>query len=217
MSKEHSSELNELAAALSAAQSEFVAIPKDSKNPFFNSKYAGLPKVVEVAAPILTKHGLAISQFLGHDDQGDTLTTWLLHRSGQYICEEMRLHVSAQKGLTDVQAQGSATTYSRRYSYMSVLGLVTDDDDGNAASEPRPVRSNTASVAQQDLILKKASDIPPTTLVDLMLAAVNAEPLLFATQDEALNWVERALPKFPASAVTGLLEAIDKASQEVAA
>jgi hypothetical protein len=141
---EYSNELAELAKALAAAQAEFTAIPKDSANPFFQSKYAGLPKVVEVASPILSKHGLSVSQFIGHDDQGDTLTTWLLHQSGQFIRDTMRLRPVKN----DPQSQGSATTYGRRYCYMSVLGLVADDDDdGNRASQGSTQRSGGKSKA----------------------------------------------------------------------
>lgn len=127
----HSSELNELATALAEAQSEFIAIPKTAQNPFFKSSYADLATVVQTATPILAKHGLSVSQHIGFDGQTDTLTTWLLHTSGQYLNESMRLYLNKQ----DAQSQGSATTYAKRYSYMSVLGLVADDDDdGNRAS-----------------------------------------------------------------------------------
>lgn len=131
----NSEQINELAAALVLAQAEFETVSKDASNPFFKSKYADLPEVVKTAAPVLAKHGLAVSQFLSHDDQGDTLTTWLIHKSGQYINDAMRLHLTKD----DPQGQGSATTYARRYSYMAALGLVADiDDDGNAASHPKP-------------------------------------------------------------------------------
>ena len=130
---EHSPELNELAAALSRAQGEFPAIPKTADNPFFKSKFADLPTVVEAASPILAKHGLSVSQTLGYSDGVDTLTTYLLHSSGQFMADTMRLHLVK----TDPQGHGSATTYARRYSYMSVLGLVADeDDDGNKANTP---------------------------------------------------------------------------------
>jgi ERF superfamily len=137
-----SDELAELATALTAAQAEFSAIPKDAENPFFRSSYASLPKVVEVSAPVLTKHGLSITQFIGYDESGaDTLTTWLLHQSGQYICQTMRLRPTKP----DPQGQGSAVTYARRYSYMAALGLVADeDDDGNNASAPPPKQSKSA-------------------------------------------------------------------------
>lgn len=129
-----SEEINELAAALVAAQAEFSAVPKGSTNPFFKSKYAALPDVVLHAGPVLAKHGLAVSQFIdGEHLEGDALVTYLIHKSGQYISHVMKLHLTKD----DAQGQGSATTYARRYSYMSVLGLVADDDDdGNAASRP---------------------------------------------------------------------------------
>ena len=50
----NSSEINELAAALVAAQGEFSAVPKGAVNPFFKSKYAALPDVVAVSYTHLT-------------------------------------------------------------------------------------------------------------------------------------------------------------------
>jgi len=130
-----SESINELALALVSAQGEFSAVPKDSVNPFFKSNYAALPDVVKHATPILAKHGLAVSQFVSSEGDYDTLTTYLLHSSGQYISHTAKLHLVKD----DPQAQGSAITYLRRYSYMSALGLVADvDDDGNLASSPAP-------------------------------------------------------------------------------
>lgn len=126
-----SPELNELAPALVAIQAEVGSIPKDDWNPFFKSNYAGLPAVVEKAGPIVTKNGVAVSQYPSFDGANDLLTTLVLHKSGQYIGCVMRLHLAKK----DPQGQGSAITYARRYSYMAALGLVADeDDDGNAAS-----------------------------------------------------------------------------------
>lgn len=126
-----SPELDQLFVALAEFQSRVGAIPKNAANPFFKSKYAALPDVVAVASPILTECGLCVSQHLGHDEQGDTLTTIVGHKSGQFMGDTMHLRPVKD----DPQAQGSATSYGRRYSYMAVLGLVADeDDDGNAAS-----------------------------------------------------------------------------------
>jgi hypothetical protein len=130
-----SNEINELAQALVSAQAEFSAVPKGSVNPFFKSKYAALPDVVASASPVLAKHGLAISQHVATGMNGtDILVTYLIHTSGQYIAHDMTLHMVKD----DPQAQGSAITYARRYSYMSALGLVADeDDDANGATKAR--------------------------------------------------------------------------------
>ena len=68
---EHSAEIAELAAALSAAQAEFSAIPKGSDNDFFKSKYADLADVIKGAAPVASKHGLSVTQWIGFDDKGE--------------------------------------------------------------------------------------------------------------------------------------------------
>lgn len=143
----HSEQINELAVALVKAQGEFSAVPKTSVNPFFKSKYADLATVVETATPIVAKNGLAVSQHLAYDGEMDTLTTYLIHSSGQYISSTMRLHLTK----VDAQGQGSATTYARRYAYMAVLGLVADeDDDGNKAqlkqvTNPEPIKKELIS------------------------------------------------------------------------
>jgi len=144
-----SESINELVTALVAAQAEFSAVPKGSVNPFFKSTYAALPDVVATAGPVLAKYGLAVSQFITYDENGnDALITHLLHTSGQYMAYSMKLHMVKD----DPMSQGSATTYARRYAYMACLGLVADsDDDGVAASTP------ASNATQQSLSQKVAS------------------------------------------------------------
>lgn len=154
-----SENLNELAAALSEAQSEFGAVAKDSENPFFHSSYASLASVVKTATPVISKHGLSVSQHLGFDSGVDTLTTWLLHSSGQWIKDTMRLHLVKQ----DPQSQGSATSYAKRYAYMAVLGLVADDDDDGNAASSGPAREPKISLAE----LKAAADRAGATKEDV--------------------------------------------------
>lgn len=128
---DNSRNLDQLATALCAAQSEFAAVPKDADNPFFRSRYASLATVVKTTTPVLAQHGLCVSQTIGYRDGSDTLTTVLLHVSGEYLRDTMRLHLAKD----DPQGQGSAVTYAKRYAYQAILGVICDeDDDGNAAS-----------------------------------------------------------------------------------
>jgi len=153
------SEIGELAAALVAAQAEFSAVPKTAENPFFHSKYADLASVVKSAQPILAKHGLAVSQHPTVEDGEPSLTTYLLHSSGQFLRSTMRLCAAKN----DPQGQGAAITYARRFSYQAVLGLVADDDDdGNRASQAKVVepKRSSADVARTELAaLLKAKSI----------------------------------------------------------
>jgi hypothetical protein len=123
-----------LDAALFRARVEFPAIVKGQENDFFHSKYASLSDVMDAIEPILRDHELAVRQSVQFDTADgmvfDVLETCLFHISGEYVITRMRLLLAKP----DPQAQGSAITYARRYSYMTILGLVAEDDDGNAAS-----------------------------------------------------------------------------------
>ena len=93
-------------------------------------KYLTLHTLHEAVMPLLTKHGLVWITKPEHDG----LVYRLKHTSGQEIEGGMPLH-----GVHDMQTLGSAITYARRYALVSVLGLVADeDDDGAAASKPKP-------------------------------------------------------------------------------
>lgn len=120
--------MKEIYTALLKFQTDCPKIKKDSENPFFKSKYAGLPAVWEVVQPLLAKHELLIIQpVVGHD-----LKTILIHSSGETIESTYPI---ISKTETNPQDYGSAIKYARRYALESLLGIVTDeDDDGNSAA-----------------------------------------------------------------------------------
>ena len=152
--------LDKLAPALVALQSEMKPVAKTATNPFFKSSYAPLPEVMEAAQPLLAKHKLAISQFVTHLGDTSALRTILLHESGQSLQDVQPLLLTKQ----DPQSQGSAITYARRYGVMAVLGLVADeDDDGNSASQgyskapqAKPIKTVTEAEIDQIYDLAKA-------------------------------------------------------------
>ena len=135
-----------LAKALSTVQGKLTHAKKDSANPFFKSKYADLESVWDACRDLLASNGLAVAQFPGTYsdlDKSMSLTTILTHSSGEWISQEMSVPVgkSDREGFikVDAQAAGSALTYMRRYALAAVVGVVQADDDGNAASSPKPV------------------------------------------------------------------------------
>ena len=138
-----------LTLALSIVQGKMTHAIKDSANPFFKSKYADLESVWDVCRSLLSENGLAVMQFPGdinfvqlEKDNGDiniatkmSLTTIISHKSGEFMSQEMSVPVTKP----DAQGAGSALTYMRRYALAAVVGVVQADDDGNAASSPKPV------------------------------------------------------------------------------
>lgn len=126
-----SSSIGKLALALSKLQGEMEGAAKDSSNPFFKSKYTSLEGVWDACKALLSKNELSVSQVMGFTPEaGPTLTTTLMHSSGEWIEGTQPL---CAKGATP-QDLGSAISYARRYGLAAIVGVVQVDDDGNAAS-----------------------------------------------------------------------------------
>jgi len=126
--------MENLAKALSKAQAEFTTVPQSGFNPHFKNKFSTLEDCINMTRPILSKHGLAISQMPNTIDGQYVLTTILMHESGESIVSNQPV-VSMKQ---DPQSLGSALSYCRRYSLTGVLSLASGDfeDDGNAATAP---------------------------------------------------------------------------------
>jgi len=131
-----------LAKALAKFQAE-VSNPKNTAiNPHFKSKYAPLQDILSLVRPVLAKHGLSIIQFPSGDGQDITISTILMHESGEWI-EACPLTLKADK--PTAQGAGSAITYGRRYTLSAVLGISSeDDDDGNSANKKDEKRNITS-------------------------------------------------------------------------
>ncbi len=132
-----SEQINEIANALSKAQADITPAIKESTNPFFKSKYADLSSVWGACREPLTKNGLAVLQTMEYKDSQMVLITTLTHSSGQWIRSCLPILPVKQ----DAQSIGSAITYMRRYSLAAMVGVIADDDDGNAATYEIPPKN----------------------------------------------------------------------------
>ena len=161
--------IKELAGALAKFQCE-VSNPKNTaSNPVYNSKYAPLQDILALVRPLLSKQGLSIVQSTTGDLENVTITTMLLHESGEYLETEDFVLKGEQtlKGggkVINVQGAGSMITYIRRYQVSAILGLSSeDDDDGNhATGKPtaqKPVQATPATPTTQPKPLPAAN--PP--------------------------------------------------------
>jgi ERF superfamily len=120
-----SESITALAKALAKFHATAPAIVKNAQNPHFKNRFADLSGILEVIRIPLANVGLSVLQLLGDN----TLTTILLHESGEFIETTAPLIVAKH----DMQGLGSACSYQRRYSLQSLLSLSASDDDGNDA------------------------------------------------------------------------------------
>ena len=137
MSKEETSIYNKLYKV----QKEIGAISKDSKNPFYNSKYFDINSLIKQVTPILEKHKLLLLQPIRDGKQYSVI----IDLDGGAFESSLTLP-------TDLDAQkiGSAITYYRRYTLQSLLALQSEDDDGNSAIPSKKKSTNKNVVKHEE-------------------------------------------------------------------
>lgn len=136
----HSESISAIAKALAEFQAE-VSDPVMDENKDYvtktgrkiNLKYASIKSIMKTVRPVLAKHSIAVMQEPKTEGNRVTITTILMHSSGEWI-EFEPFSMNANSALA--QEIGSATTYAKRYSIAAILGLGSEeDDDGNGATE----------------------------------------------------------------------------------
>jgi hypothetical protein len=120
-----------LASSLSKFQGEIQNCFKGKTG--YGYKYADLASILDDVRPILAKYELSILQMPSNDPESVTLETMLMHSSGQWISETMRMPIESAKGMSRAQTIGSVISYARRYALTSFLGISQTDDDTDAA------------------------------------------------------------------------------------
>lgn len=138
-----SEQINEIAAALSKAQKSFESaerghvakvMSKKGEGSSYSFNYADLAAYLDVCRGPLSENGLSFIQEPTCDGNKVSVTTLLMHQSGQWIESDPLVLTLTGETLTP-QVIGSGITYARRYSLSAITGMASEqDDDGNAAS-----------------------------------------------------------------------------------
>lgn len=167
----NSDNINELAAAMSKAQATMKPAIKDSVNPHYKSKFSDLTSVWESMREPFTSNGLTVWQDITTCDKTVSVTTKVVHCSGQWV-EFGPLTIPLAK--FDAQGVGSATSYAKRYALCAALGIVSDDDDGEAASAPirnkqeEPKRIGQEQIIKLNDMLEPCDEIYKVKFFDLL-------------------------------------------------
>lgn len=104
------------------AKKEIGKISKDNTNPFYNSKYFDINKLLEHVEPILQEKGLFVLQPI---IDSFVVTQIINSEDGEMITSSLEIKETAP------QKKGIEITYYRRYTLSSLLGLQAEDDDAN--------------------------------------------------------------------------------------
>jgi hypothetical protein len=112
---------------LHLAKQSMGKVIKNATNPHFKRSYADINSIIETVEPILMDCGLILMQPV-KDDKVYTIIIDI--ENGDRFESYMTL-----PPITDAQKLGSAVTYFRRYTLVSLLSLQAIDDDGETASK----------------------------------------------------------------------------------
>ena len=137
--------------ALMNFQSAMPTLPQNTKG--YGYTYTDLLTIINTAQPILADHGLVITQPIA----GTKINTILHHiPSKEEICSFVDIPQDVMlKGMNTFQIFGSALTYFRRYSYISILSIVSDADLDASGTEIKPAKVSNALPTLSDPDFKK--------------------------------------------------------------
>lgn len=144
-------------SALAAAQSELrnpekskdgkvSGVSKTGAKYEYSYKYADIGDVLETALPVLSAHGLSVSQPTIIRDGAIVLCTRLTHGESDTSLES-EYPVCAIN--VNHQAMGSAMTYARRYALTSLIGIAAVDDTDGEGAAPSGEGERTKMTAHQ--------------------------------------------------------------------
>lgn len=186
--------IGEIAAALSKANLEIRNAELDRVNPHFKNRYATLGSIINAIRVPLAKNGIAPVQTVSMENGMVTVTTALIHSSGQLV-EDTAMFPLPDKAT--VQQMGSAITYLRRYALAAIVGIVGDEDDDGEGDRrerterrPEPRRETFRPSEAQGAPAPAPTRVAPPTPPQKSVAAADGE------------WVE-IVPKYVDEGVAG--------------
>tara|TARA_Y100000310_G_scaffold39901_1_gene37420 strand:+ start:788 stop:1522 length:735 start_codon:yes stop_codon:yes gene_type:complete len=142
---------NQLTIALLEVQKELPKISHDAYNDYFKAHFSTLGAIWDGIREIIHENKIVINQGVTYDSavaqEGyrGTLFTRLTHVSGEWQQDDgVPLLIETNKaGKENPQSMGSAISYSRRQGLCAMLGIITEDDDGSAASPGNDPKAKT--------------------------------------------------------------------------
>lgn len=161
--------IGKLALALSKAQNEFNKAIADSKNPFYKSKYADLSTVINATRESLFLNEIALIQLVSGDQNSVSVTTKLIHSSGEWIDSTIKGKPAKQ----DCQQQGAVITYLRRYAQAAILNISQLDDDFESGMMRNKEKNIAVSESELHILDKLIKELSEPSVIQNMYKAYN--------------------------------------------
>lgn len=191
--------------AMAAFQSECPVIAK-SKSVDNKYKYAPIESIVSQVKDLIKTHGFRYSTTMELNEARDLVKVFcrVVHTLGHEEISVMEVPLGSKTAIMSQSQQvAAASTFAKRYAFLNAFGIMTGDEDNDAAppkEELKPPRQSTppAAPAKHAPVEKPKSDVPPPKLpptkenfIKVMKAQKFIKPLVMtyekAMTDEAWN------------------------------
>tara|TARA_R110002050_G_scaffold124575_4_gene243784 strand:- start:2453 stop:3151 length:699 start_codon:yes stop_codon:yes gene_type:complete len=137
-----SEKTTELFTAIAKCQGEIGAIDKGKQKKGYNYSYTDLNAVLSAIKLPLAANGLSLVQ-IPYQIHGEEYILSQINLGDQWLRSYYKLDRVDMKQANAAQQKGSAISYARRYSIISLIGISIkgDDDDGKS------IKSTTSKAA----------------------------------------------------------------------
>jgi ERF superfamily len=100
----------------------------------YSYKYAPLDIIVEQVRGLLQAHGLSYTIKTRQDEGSLTAICEVHHEAGHTEASELTVPIDRAARMNDTQKVGAARTYAMRYAWCNAFGILTGDEDTDAAT-----------------------------------------------------------------------------------
>ena len=216
-------------AAMAAFQDECPVIEKTkvvrTKSGAEAYKYAPIESIVSQVKGVIQKHGFRYSTTMKLGEKTVTVFCRVVHHLGHEEVSEMEVPISeGTQIMSKSQVVAAASTFAKRYAFLNAFGIMTGDEDNDAAKQeepqakaapaketpkPAPPHPGPSTVAQQSAVLKLADALGMDVEKDICVPARFVWPL---TGPQAKAVIKRLEQK--KTNLSKELDARDKAAAE---
>lgn len=123
--------MKELLESMNKIKAELEIVSKDGNNPYYNSTYTTLNAVYGVLENKIVENGLNLFQSVRYVEGGEKLLPYLKTVITHIETSQILSTSIPLVGIGNMQNLGSAITYARRYSLVTIFDIKQEDDDGN--------------------------------------------------------------------------------------
>ncbi len=139
-------------AAMTGFRRDLKPANKSGKNAHLRTTYATFDDILQAASAPLANNGFNIEFKQAQENNSISVTARVTHAAGHSEETTLSSPVEGNKGINSLQAIGLTVSYLKRYTMAALLGIATEDSDGQTATPPPAIEM----IGESDMVDFKA-------------------------------------------------------------